>query len=97
MGDFIVDVNPSGPGKDKLDEFCNHFGLIKLVREVTYCTNNHRSTIDLILASRPDSFQNARTTETGVSDCHKCISTFFNSHCSKLKVIHYRNYKNLDK
>ena len=55
MGDFNIDVNASGPGKDKLDEFCNLFDLTNLVKEVTYCTNNHRLTIDLILANRPDS------------------------------------------
>ena len=92
MGDFNIDVNASGPRKDKLDDFTN------LVREVTCCTNNHRSTIDLILTNRPDSFQKTCTTETGVSDCHKCISTVFKSHDSKLKpkAIHYRNYKNFD-
>ena len=55
MGDFNIDVNASGPGKDKLDEFCNLFDLTNLVKEVTCCTNNHRLTIDLILANRPDS------------------------------------------
>ena len=98
MGDFNIDVNASGPGKDKLDEFCNLFDLTNLVKEVTCCTNNHRSTIDLILTNRPDSFQKTCSTETGVSDYHKCISTFFKSHYSKLKpkAIHYRNYKNFD-
>ena len=99
MGDFNIDVNASGPEKNKLDEFCNLFDLTNLVREVTCCTNNHRLTIDLILTNRTDSFQKSCTTETGVSHCHKCISTFFKSHYTKLKpkVIHYRNYKNFDK
>ena len=57
MGDFNIDVNASGPRKDNLDEFCNLFDLTNLVREVTCWTNNHRSTIDLILTNRPDSFQ----------------------------------------
>ena len=94
MGDY--NVNASGPGKDKLDEFSNLFDLTNLVREVKCCTNNHRSTIDLILTNRPNSFQKTCTTETGLSDYHKCISTFYKSHYSKLKpkVIHYRNYKN---
>ena len=83
MGDFDIDVNGFGSGKDKLDEFCNLFDLTNLVREVTCCTN------------RSNSFQKTCTTETGVSDYHKCISTIFKSHYSKLKpkVIHYRNYK----
>ena len=99
MGDLNIDVNASAsPGKDKLDEFCNLFDLTNLVRKVTCCTNNHRSTISFILTNRPDSFQKTCTTETGVSDYHKCISTFFKSHCSKLKpkMIRYRNYNNFD-
>ena len=99
MGDFNIDVNASGPGKNKLHEFCNLFDLTNLVREVTCCTNNHRLTIDLILTNRTDSFQKSCTTETGVSHCHKYTSTFFKSHYTELKakVIHYRNYKNFDK
>ena len=90
-----IDVDASRPGKDKLDEFCN---LFDLVREITCCTNNHRSAIDIILTNRPDSFQKACTTKTGISDYHKCISTFFKSHHNKLKpkVIRYRNYGNFD-
>ena len=42
MGDFNIDANASGPGKDKLDEFWNLFDLTNLVREITCCTNNHR-------------------------------------------------------
>ena len=57
MGDFNIDVNASGPGKDKLDKFSNLFDSTNLVIEVACCTNNHRSTIDLILRNRPDSFQ----------------------------------------
>ena len=63
MGDFNIDVNASGPGKNKLDEFCNFFDLTNLVREVM-C---HRSTIDLILTNRPDSFQK---TSKGLSQLH---------------------------
>ena len=57
MGDFNIGVNASGPGKDKLDDFCNIFDLSKLVIVVTFLTNNHRSTIYLILTNRPGSFQ----------------------------------------
>ena len=79
----------------KLDEFCNLFDLTNLV---TCFTNDHRSTIKRILTNRPDSFQQTCTTKTGVSNYHKCISTFFKWHYSKLKpkVIHYRNFKNFD-
>ena len=44
------------------------------------------------------SFQAANTTETGLSDCHKLISSFMKSYISRLKpkTIFYRNYKNFD-
>ena len=35
MADFNIDVNASGPGKEKLDEFCNFLDLTNLVREAT--------------------------------------------------------------
>ena len=35
MGEFNIDVNAPGSGKDKLDEFCNFFDLTYLIREVT--------------------------------------------------------------
>ena len=47
----------------------------------------------------PLSFQKTHVTETGLSDYHKLISTFFKSRFSKAKprVIKYKNYKNFDK
>ena len=60
-------------------------------------TNSHKSTIDLILTNKPSSFQKTMATETGLSDFHKLVSTFFKSHYSRLKpkTVYYRNYKNL--
>ena len=57
--------------------------------------NNHKSTIDLILTNKPQSFQITNVTETGGSDCHKVITTFMKSHISGLKpqIVHYRSYK----
>ena len=58
--------------------------------------NNHKSTIDLILTNKPRPFQITNVTETGVSDCHKLITTFIKSHISPLKPqnVHYCSYKN---
>ena len=60
--------------------------------------NNHKSTIDLILTNKPRSFQITNVTETGVSDCHKLISTFTKSYISRLKLknVHYRGYNNFN-
>ena len=95
MGDFNIDINTAGMDVDKLDEFCNLFDLTNLIKTETCCTKNHKSTIDLFLTNRPLSFQKTRTTETGISDYHKIISSFFKSHYTRLKpkIIYYRNYK----
>ena len=44
------------------------------------------------------SLQVTNTTETGLSDCHKLISSFMKSYISRLKpkTIFYSNYKNFD-
>ena len=56
---------------------------------------NSKSIIDLILTNKPLHFQKTHVVETGLSDYHKMISTFFKASSSKLrtKVIYYRSYK----
>ena len=58
--------------------------------------NNHKLTIDLILTNKPQSFQIKNVTETGVSDCHKLITTFMKYYISRLKPknVQYHSYKN---
>ena len=42
--------------------------------------------IDLILTNKPLHFQKTHVVETGLSDYHKMISTFFKAYSSKLKT-----------
>ena len=96
MGDFNINIKKeNSTAYDKLEEFCDTFNLKNLVKSETCFMNNHKSTIDLILTNKPRSFQITNATETGVSDCHKLITTFMKSHISRLKPrnIHYRSYK----
>ena len=83
---------------DKLEEFCDIFNLTNSVKSETCFMNNHKSTTDLILALKPRSFQITNVTETGVSDCHKLITTFMKSYVFRLKPkdVHYRSYKNFN-
>ena len=83
---------------DKLEEFCDIFNLTNSVKSETCFMNNHKSTIDLILALKPRFFQITNVTETGVSDCHKLITTFMKSYIFRLKPkdVHYRSYKNFN-
>ena len=82
----------------KLEEFCDTFNLTNLLKSETCLMNNHKLTIDLILTNKPQSFQITNVTETGVSDCHKLITTFMKSYISRLKPknVHYRSYKNFN-
>ena len=80
MGNFNIDINTAGVDVERLDEFCNLLDLTNLMKTETCCTKNRKSTIDLFFTNRPLSFQKNKTTETGISDYHKLVSTFFKSH-----------------
>ena len=99
MGDFNVDLNKTDCiGFGKLEEFCDNFNPTNIVKRNTCFTKNNKPTIDLLLTNKPMSFQMTNTTQTGLSDCHKLISSFIKSYISRLKpkTIFYRNYKNFD-
>ena len=86
MVDFNIDQNKSDCIRfAKLEEFCDNFHLTNLVKGNTCFTKNNKSTIDLLLTNKPMSFQVTNTTETGLSDCHKIISSFMKSFISRLK------------
>ena len=99
MGDFNIDLNKTDCiGFGKLEEFYNSFNLTNIVKRNTCFTKNSKSTIDLLPVNKPMSFLVTSTTETGLSDCHKLISSFMKSYISRLKArtIFYRNYKNFN-
>ena len=72
---------------------------MNLIKSETCYTKNHKSLFDLFFTNKPLSFQKTHATETGLSDYHKLISTFFKLLFSKArpKVIKYRKHKNFDK
>ena len=76
IGDFNIDIKTVGIEVDKLDKFCNLFGLANLIKTEKCCTKDHKSIIDLSLTNRALSFQKSRTAETGISGYHKLISIF---------------------
>ena len=89
MDDFNIDVHANGVEVDKLDVFCNLFNLINLIKIEACCTKSQKSTVDLFLTNRPLSFQKARATDTGISDCHKLNSTFFKISLYSFKTQNY--------
>ena len=82
MRDFNIDIRQSTPESHQLDEFCSLFSLTNIIKS------------DQIPLS-PNSFQKTNVIETGISDRHKDIRTFFKSHFERLKrkIVYYRNYK----
>ena len=96
MGDFNIDMKSKSLGYDKLDEFCDLFNLTNLIKSEICFTKIHKSLIDLFLTNTPLSFQETHVSETGLSDYHKLIKTFFktNFSCLRPKVLSYRHYKN---
>ena len=46
---------------------------------------NYKITIELFFTNKPKPFYKTHTTETGLSDYHKLISTFFKSKAPQLK------------
>ena len=71
------------------------FQFENLVKSETCFTKGNESLIDLILTNKPLSFQRTQVTETGLSDYHKLVTTFFKCKSQRLKpkIISYRKYK----
>ena len=86
MGDFNIDITKKDcSGFDELEELRVTFNLKNLIKSEICCINNHKSTIDLFFTNKPLSFQGISTTETGLSDFHKLLTSFMRSFVSRIK------------
>ena len=74
VGDFNTEVS------DVLSTFLYQHDLENLAKDKTF-----PSTIDLFLTNNSLAFQNTTTTFTGLSDCHKLVSTVSKTNFSKNK------------
>ena len=92
---LLGDLN-SEPTESAVRDFCQN-GCKNLIKDNTCFKNPEKpSCIDLIITSRPKSFQNSMTLETGLSDFHKMTITVMKVFYKKQKptIITYRSYKN---
>ena len=100
IGDLNVDLGiPNHDKKHFLEDLCDTFALNNMVKSKTCFMSTVGSSIDLMLTNKPKSFYKTSAIETGLSDHHKMIVTFFRSHFNfKLnpKNITYRDTKNLN-
>ena len=100
VGDFNINLLDSkSDNRNHFSDLRDTFALTNLVKDKTCFKSNNGTLLDVILTNRPNSFQKTVITETGLSDCHKLISTVFRSTFVKLppKTIRYRSYKNFNK
>ena len=82
-----------------MSSFCHTFDFTSLIKEpARYKNADSPSRIDLILTSKPLSFQNTCAAETGLSDFHRMRLTVTKITFQKLKpgVINYRDYEHFN-
>ena len=98
-GDLNVDMDiPITDTKGLLSDLCDTFDLTNLINKTTCTKKREGSSLDVLLTNHPRCFQHTCVIETGLSDHHKLIGSFFRSKFQRLppKNIHYRDYKKFD-
>ena len=72
--------------------------MSNLVKDYTYFTKTHKSSIELILTNKEHLFQLTKTTKRAVSDVHILASTFMKAQTTRLppKKVMYRDFKNFN-
>ena len=81
MGDLNIDTQKNGADTNHYpSDLCDTFSLVNLISSSTCFKSLSGTSIDVFLANRTRSFHNAAITETGMSDHHKLIASFFRSH-----------------
>ena len=95
-GDLNIDTSiNSKDSSNHLDDLNDIFSLTNLVNFTTCFKSTNETSIDLLLTNRPKSFQKTSGYITGLSDCHKLVTTVLKSTYIKIppKWTYYRNYK----
>ena len=100
-GDLNIEIN-SEKNTDRhnfLSEFCGTFDLKNIIKGKTCFMSESGAGIDVFLTNKPRSFFNTSILETGLSDHHCMILTFFRCHYEKLppKNFIYRKTADLNK
>ena len=81
MGDLNIDTQKNGADTNHyLSDLYNTFSLANLISNSTCFKSLSRTSIDVFLTNRTRSFHYTVITETGTSDHHKLITSFFRSH-----------------
>ena len=95
---FFGDINVTSTNQSLIN-FLETYSLQNLITEPT-CFKNplNPSSIDVILTNRKSCFSKSQTSETGLSDYHKMITTIMKATFEKKEPlkIKYRSYKKFD-
>ena len=95
IGDLNIDIlDKKRDSKNYLSDLCDTFSLSNLISEVTCVKSSVGSSIDGRVTNRPKSFHHTSLIETGLSDFHELILSFFRAFFKRIpaKTIEYRNY-----
>ena len=96
MGDLNIYTLKKGADTNHyLSDPYDTFSLTNLISSSTRFKSLSGTSIDVFLTNRNRGFHNTAITETGISDHHKLITSFFRSHFERIppKKVEYRNYK----
>ena len=91
---LLDDLN-SEPTESAIRDLCEIYSCKNLAKDNTCLKNPLQPCIDLIIISRPKSFQSSVTVEIGLSDFHETMLTVMKVFYKKQKtnIITYKNYK----
>ena len=95
IGDLNIDIlNKKRDSKNYLSDLCDTLSLSNLISEVTCVKSSVGSSIDGRVTNRPKRFHHTSLIETGLSDFHELILSFFRAFFKRIpaKTIEYRNY-----
>ena len=85
IGDLNIDTsNKKKDNGNYLSDLCDTFSLKNLITDITCVKFTNGTSIDVPLTNKSTCFHHAATFETGLSDCHKLILTFFKACFKKL-------------
>ena len=85
MGDLNIDTLKNGADTNHhLCDLYDNFSITNLISSSTCFKSLSGTSIDVSLTNRTRSFHNTAITETGISDHHKLITSFFRSHFERI-------------
>ena len=99
MGNLNIDTQKNGADTNHyLSDLYDSFSWANLISSSTCFKSSSGTFIALFLTNRTRNFHNKAITETGMSDHHKSITSFFISYLERNppKKVEYRNYKKFD-